>query len=224
MDISKKTWVVTSVVLSILTLIYTILVYYGYHRSFELRRKPCSVYLSNYHTLERADTCRVVVSFTTTPERIPYLKPFLNSILDQSVKVDDIALSIPYKYRQYIPEELKQIVRIYPFSVEYKDVASLIPTLLREGENDTKIILVKDNTIYGPDFIEEMVKASNANPDKIIYGNSNKNIESGILIKPAFFDTRVTNYNDGQETCNSWLEKCSNQTSINIDYKDNFVL
>lgn len=216
----KQKWVVISIGISIITVIYTIVVYYGYVRLWELHRKPCSHYLKTYGDLEKADASRVVVSFTTQTKRIPYLRPFLNSLLDQTVRVDDIALSIPYKDQTQVPEDIKEVVRIYPFSVNYQDAGSLVPALLREGEKDTKIILVKDDVIYGQDFIEEMINASNNNPDKIIYGSPDRDIKGGILIKPAFFDIRVTDYKQG-ETCNAWLEKCSDNNSIIVDYTDN---
>ena len=34
----------------------------------------------------------------------------------------------------------------------------IIPTLLREGEKDTKIIIIDDDIIYGKDFIETIIE------------------------------------------------------------------
>jgi hypothetical protein len=172
--------------------------------------------------LEKADDKeRVVISFTTTPGRLNKLKPFLNSLLDQTVKVDEIAMSIPYKYYGNVPKYLKKFVRVYGYSKNYDDTGNLIPVLLREGEANTKIIVVQDDMVYGKDFIEDLVEKSNKNSDKLVYATDNKDPKWGILIKPLFFDTKVSDYVDGTG-CGPWLGKCANSKGVSADYSGTY--
>jgi len=142
-------------------------------------------YIQNYHKLPKADKNRVVVSFTASEKELSQLKPFINSILDQSVRVDDIALTIPYKDMGKVPKNLKKILGVYGISKSYS-ANNLIPAVLREPEATTKIIIVEPNMVYGQDFVADMVDASNSFPDDIIQAKNRRE----ELVKPAF-------YNDG---------------------------
>jgi hypothetical protein len=177
--------------------------------------------VKNYSKLDKADDkTRVVLSLTTTPERLDKLKPTIVSLLDQTAKVDEIAISVPYGKKYKIPPYLKNIAQIYRYAVNYGDAGNLIPTLLREREGDTKIILVKDNIVYGKDFVEVMVERSNKSPDKAV---AVKKIDGdrGVLVKPDFFDISVTDYND-KECCGKWLSKKLLKDVDVIEYGENY--
>jgi len=131
-----------------------------------------------YPSLPRASEHRVVISFTTIPDRIKYLGPTLASIFDQTVKVDEICLNVPFisrkglKYK--IPKWLQQLkgVTIYRVEKDEGPGTKLLPTLRRERDrtvertehghgfsmfHDTRIIAIDDDNIYHPDTICHLV-------------------------------------------------------------------
>jgi len=179
-------------------------------------------FIRNYSKLPRADKDKVVVSFTTTPDKIDKLRPMLNSILDQTVKVDQIALNIPYMCNgkpYVIPDDYKDIANIYRTVKDYGAETSYIPTLLREGESGTKIIYLNDDKIYGKNLIASLVETSNKNPNKAIYTKDGMNPLGGVLlVKPEFYQYDVIghtkeNFNDSLSGCNLNVGKIKIDTS-----------
>lgn len=170
-------------------------------------------YVANFKLLEKACPGRVVISLTTTPKRIKNLTAVINSLLDQTVKVDEIALNLPYKFHNQtdekydIPKELEDIINVYRCGKDYGPMTCLVPTLLREKEAGTKIIFLNDDVIYGKDFIETIVDASVAKEGigRAIFVNgwntklwstypSGPNVicfKSGVLIQPEFVGTKI---------------------------------
>ena len=77
---------------------------------------------------------------------------------------------------------------------------SFIASLLREKECGTKMILMRDDIVYGKDFIETLLKKSDKHPESCIYTGNNFDNADGILIKPEFVN------NVCHEECgNKWL-------------------
>lgn len=214
---SKKAFQIISLFLSILGLLYLILAYYGIIRYIKLHITPSDAYIQNYTKLPKASKDRVTVCFTANEKELKNLKPFINSILDQTVRVDDIALTIPYKDINKIPENLKKVISSYGYSKDYDNAGNLICSVLREPEAETKIIIVEPNMVYGQDFIETMIEETENNPNKIIYGKNDKSPKWGILLKPKFFDDKISDYEKGKGCC-PWLEECCQVGNKNINY------
>jgi hypothetical protein len=216
----KKKIIILTIISIILSVIMILVSYFGIIRYFTLHIKSSEGFINNYKNLDRADKSRVVISFTTTPDNISKIKPMLNSILDQTVRVDQIALNIPYKYKgknYEIPKEYEKILSIFRFEKDYEDCAKYIPTLLREGEVGTKIIYLDDNQIYGKDFIEFLVEESNNNPDKAIYTKENMNSSGGVLIKPEFFNCNILGRDTEILDFNCWVSTnlCVQKKKVN---------
>lgn len=217
----NRTILYLSLVLSIIYLIYLVIDYIGLIRYYQLHFYSTEHYLSSYKNKPRYDDSRVVIAFTATEEELKNIKPFLNSILDQSYRVDDIALTIPYKNMDKVPNQYKSLLSSYGFSKDYKDSNNLIYSVLREPESDTRIILVEPNIIYGQDFVQSLLDKSKDNKNSIIYGRSDKDEKWGILIKPKFFNTKVCEYDD-KSKCADWVEKCSDNNCKILGYNGNF--
>lgn len=213
----KKIFWIISLILSILGLVLLIDTRYELSRYHYLHRDPIEYYTKLYPTLAKADKNRVIVAFSASSEEIKNMKPFVSSILDQAVKVDDIVLITPYKNVGTIPLEYKTVLSINGYSRDYDDADSLICSVLREPDQKTKIILVSPTMVYGRYFINSMVDAANQNPDKVIYGTSDKDIAHGVLIRPAFFTNDVSNYQKGIGCC-PWLKKCCSAQDFTIDF------
>ena len=186
-----------TIIFLILFIIIFIFSYFDLFRYLSLHLRSPDKLISNYSKLPEASNKRVVISFTTTPDNISKIQPMLNSILDQSVKVDQIALNIPYKYenKDYdIPKKYEDIVNIFRTNKNYKEGLKYIPTLLREKDSETLIIYLDDNQIYDKHLIEDLVKASEKNPNKAIYTKGNLDSSGGVLVKSDFFNTDVIGY------------------------------
>lgn len=220
----KRKIVILTLISVVLSVVMILVSYFGIIRYFTLHIKPTEGFIHNYKNLDRADTGRVVISFTTTPDRISKIKPMLNSIIDQTVKVDQIALNIPYESNgnSYdIPKGYEQFLSIYRSEKDYGECGKYIPTLLREGECGTKIIYLDDNQVYGKDLIEVLVEESNKNPDKAIYTKENMNSTGGVLVKPEFFNCNVL-ARDKEMFDNDWATSNLCAKKKKISYSENF--
>jgi hypothetical protein len=99
---------------------------------------------------------RIVATLTTIPKRIKYIKPVLDSIVNQQLKFDHIYLNIPKKTltgKKYIipldlldgfPTDLITIVRC---NIDYGPITKLIPTLEYETDPETVIFIFDDDQI-----------------------------------------------------------------------------
>jgi hypothetical protein len=218
---SKKILQIISLVLSIIGLIYLILAYYGIIRYINLHLSPTETYIDNYIKLPKTSKDRIVICFTANPDELEKLKPFINSILDQTVRIDDIALTIPYKNMGKVPTNLKKIISEYGYSKDYDNAGNLICSVLREPESNTKIIIVDPSMVYGKDFVETIIEESAKSPNKIIYADKSKALKWGILLQPKFFNDKISNYEKGKGCC-PWLEECSQAESNIIDYSPTY--
>lgn len=96
---------------------------------------------------------KTVITLSTTPDRIHYLKPTLVSLLTQTIKVDEIVINIPYISRkgiQYeIPKWLSRLtsISIYRVGEDEGPATKILPTLRREN-NNTIVIAVDDDNVY----------------------------------------------------------------------------
>ena len=203
----------------------------------------------NYVKLPKAESpSKIIVSLSYSGTNINSIKPSINSLLDQTVHPDQIIISINTTNHPYtiVPAFLTEanIIILHNLSKNYKECSNFISPLLRERDADTKIILVNDKQVYGIDFIETLVEASNKHPNKAIYikgYNAKKlvtqstfegpdnviDIRYGALIKPSFFsgefiDTLHTPLDAPNAVLSSELLK--NKVELHhLKYKDNFV-
>jgi len=130
----------------------------------------------------------VVVTFTTTPDRIAHIDVMLKSILDQTVLPDKIYLCIPELSRRTqseypIPDWFKDIplLEIIKTPKDLGPITKLIPTWLKERENgDTRIIIVDDDHVYSRYLVESLVLWSERLPEAAL-GCSGVLVPSGYL-------------------------------------------
>jgi len=187
--------------MTLVSLLYTILYYYGITRYLYLHTKGTNSYLQNYKKLDRAyNDKNVIISLSVQPDKINKIRPMINSILDQTVRVNQIVLNIPNNKNYNVPSEYKDIFTIFKCGRDYGECNKFIPTLLREENKDTIIILLDEKYVFGKDYIEIMIEE---------YKKNNCSIESqgGILIIPEFFDMSI--YNRKNKVLNNyWIKSC----------------
>ncbi len=188
-------------------------------------------YRARYAATPRVDTAsRVVVSLTTIPDRIAHIGPTLLSLLDQTRRPDSIVLNLPSHARREdrryaIPSFLEalDVVERIDCGEDRGPATKLLPTLEREADPDTRIIVVDDDQVYPRNLVETLVGWSERLPDAAVcsrgfripagfdienrdtlYGTHLREparIEimqgsAGFLVRPRFFDARVFDYAD----------------------------
>lgn len=199
----KKELLFLSIIISAL---FVVVIYFDLHRFAEMHFRSPNRYLK-YNDLDRADKDKVIICIRSDNDDVS--KPFLNSLLDQTVKVDAIWLN--QKNDKRLDPDVKKFVNIYKNSKKYDNSHAFISSLLNERSSNTKIILVDADMIYGPDYIEEMVNLSNKNPNSVVYGNKNMGIKGGILYTTESFNDNIFN------KFNTLEERINNCSLNNID-------
>lgn len=199
-----------SIVLTLFSLIYTILQYYGVIRYIKLKRQCTEKYSDSYLKLPRADSKgKVVVSMYIDSDSIDN-NITIKSILDQTVHPDHII--IVSKHDITLPDSLKKnnLVVLQKTNENLGRAAAFMIPLQTQKDEDTKIIVVTDGVVYGTDFIESLIEESEKLPDNMVfvemydpsaYIERSKfvrarpnyqirgviRVSSGVLIKPKFF-------------------------------------
>ena len=206
-----------AIILLLFTVIIFLIVNYNIYRYIKIHFDDDSGYIKNYKNLSKCQDCRIVISLTTVPERIKLLKPVIKSLLDQSVKVDQIVLNIPKmcKEKPYdVPDDLNNMCNVFTCGRDYGPGTKFFPTILREQETNTIIIMLDDDYIYGYDFIETLLNEYEKEPESAIIMNE------AMLIKPEFIDTSVL-YTNKKYIDNEWIKKYIKSPKKYIDYGSN---
>lgn len=215
----KRKVIIITLISTVFSLVMILFSYFGITRYLSLHVKSSEDFIKEYKGLPKASKGRVVLSFTTTPDKIKKMKPMINSILDQTVKVDQIALVIPYKYKgkKYdVPEYIKEVANVFPSGKDYGPGTKLIPILLREKECDTTIIALNDNRVYGKDFVEVMIEESKKTPYTVLVAKGN----TAMLVKPEHYGCDVINR--GKEKFqDEWFTNHTKKSRI-INYGENY--
>ena len=208
--------IIWTLVGTFLSLAMILLSYFGIVRYLTLHVSGTDKLVENYSKLPEATEGRVVVSVAADPKDFAKLKPTLASILDQTVKVDQIGVVVPLKNENNVPEYIKKIANIFPAGKDYGDGTALIPILLKEKECDTIILALSGDVIYGKDFIEKMVDESNSNPDTVIRDTKH----TAILVKPEYYGCEILNTQESKYD-HDWFIKQAKKAKT-VDYSENY--
>jgi hypothetical protein len=214
----KRTLIILTIISTIVSLAIIFLTYFGISRYITLKYQTNSdKYIQNYSKLNNhKNKDKVIISTTTTPERISKIRPMINSILDQTVKVNEIALIIQEDKKYDIPPYLKNIVKIYPSGKDYGKGTKIIPILFKEKECDTTIIALDDNVIYGKDFIQTLLEERDKNPDTVLIDNK----KISLLFKPENYGCELLK-RDRDNYDEKWFLDNTKNTKV-ITYNENY--
>jgi hypothetical protein len=109
---------------------------------------------------------RVVVTTTTIPTREKSVVEMVESLRKGTVLPDDIYVNIPDWYPRFkkgpdpaITEKLVSMGVKVNSCKDYGVLTKLIPTLKAETNPATLLVVVDDDVIYQPRFLEGLVKA-----------------------------------------------------------------
>lgn len=223
----KKTIIILSLLSAVFSLIYILFSYYGYMRYFGMYVFSTESYSKNYSKLDKmVDDKKVIISMTTTPSRIKKIGPVIRSLLDQTVRVDSISIVIPYGKDYTIEKDLEKVVSVYRTGKDYGELNCLIPTVMREGESDTLIITVGDDTIYSKDFIEKLLETNQSNTDSIIFNSKDEQVDTkkGSVFKTDIFDEGFLDPPEGVDS-NKWINDYiakNKLKTMRIEAKENY--
>ncbi len=235
---------ILTLIITVLSLVFIVMSYYGIVRLCKLKMGSCDSFAKDYVKLSKADSkSKIIVSLYGTS--IEKLKPTINSIFDQTVRPDQIIISVPEGTNIHLDPYVtdNNLITIHTLSKDYKTCCNLVSPLLREKVGDTIIILANENTVYGADFIESIVDESEKHPNCVIfvskynakiYSTRNKKIDNGsdvidtsmgVLIKPQFFPPDILDENKFIEDLDVMLSVQMHKYSIcaiQLEYSEIF--
>lgn len=149
-----------------------------------------SKYLRTYYyqcqTIQRWDFTptnnKTIVSLTTVPSRIGWLKPTLLSLLRQ--KPDRIELNLaktplkkdtPWKIPSWLTE--LRAVDIFWQDEDYGPASKFIATIERHQHDDCQLIIVDDDMLYPHDLISKLQHAAEKSQQKAVFCSSGHKIK-----------------------------------------------
>lgn len=130
-------------------------------------------------------TLRVVATYTTLPSRYNILKQSIDSLKNQTYKLDEIYLTIPNKSTRLnleyppVPDDIQKICTVKRIDFDYGPITKLYGALAFETDPNTVIISCDDDVIFEPNFVETLIKHHKKFPNSVICG-------TGALIGKGF--------------------------------------
>ena len=125
------------------------------------------------------DSIEIIISLTTSPKRLPKIKPVIDSIMNQSLLPDKIILNLPYIFKRFnttfdnIPTFITDNPKIIINRCEdIGPITKILPTIPLVKNMDSIIISIDDDIIYLNNFIELLVNKAQTNPDCVITGSA----------------------------------------------------
>lgn len=115
----------------------------------------------------------ITVTLTTLPSRIDRMQLTIKSLLRQSVRPAAIRINIPYESRREgapytIPSWLSRLRSVTVVRcADYGPATKLIPTLL-DSAPDARLLVVDDDRVYHPHFVEQMTTLADAHPGSAV--------------------------------------------------------
>jgi len=121
-------------------------------------------------------TPRVVATYTTIPSRYDVLKRSIESMREQTHKLDAIYLTIPKRAarlnKEYppIPEDLAALCTVIQIDTDYGPLTKIYGALISETDPNTVIISCDDDVFFVPNHVEIMLKYHKNYPKSAICG------------------------------------------------------
>lgn len=169
----KRNFLIVLIIISAISLVYSLLSYFGIIQYFLCKTQNIETYLRKYSKSRKIDKT-IKVAFVSNNENIN--KPFINSILGQSIQVNEIIMVTDKKVK--IPEQYNKVLSniTYP-NIDNDIYNSVIPILLSTQNSDTIILGLNASYIYDYNFIETIIE----NVDTHILSDNN----TYIALKPS---------------------------------------
>lgn len=129
------------------------------------RGREQRVFIEGTLAASRADRAkRLIVSFSSLPDRIQQLTPTIRCLLEQTRPPDEIVLALPaFSLRQncayFVPQYLSEFprLRILHCEKDWGPATKFIPVIQEEkraGREETLVMVVDDDRVYPRDAVE----------------------------------------------------------------------
>ena len=177
----NRTLIKISIIISVIYLVYLILDHNDCLRCLKLYFLSPLTFIDNYKCIDKTLN-RTVVNIFTTPEKLSTIYPTLNSILDQTQRIDMIYVSIAgdSEIDSQDVEKLEKICVLIKTTEK-----NIQPLILREGDSKTLIININEIKMYDKKFIENCVnKTGNCKGGELSY-----NQDSNFMIYKNMYIT-----------------------------------
>lgn len=159
-------------------------------------------YIKKYPNLPNAsDEIKVIISFSL--HDVDDFKSFLNSILDQTKRVDEIIAIVPSE-NTVIPDYAKSVVIPLVSKKSCGFGTKIIHTLLYERDADTIIIGLDSKKIYSHDYIETITNKLLQNKSLSLFS------EDTIALRPCGISEDIMDRNLSDYPLLLFKEKCYN--------------
>jgi len=114
-----------------------------------------------------------IVSLTSIPPRFAILQKTVSSLLNQKGEAHEIRVNIPKAYRRF-PEgsfsmpELPDGVKLVVLDEDYGPATKILPTISAFRGTDRSIVYCDDDRLAHPNFVQNLIEASQVRPGYII--------------------------------------------------------
>lgn len=118
----------------------------------------------------------LIVTFTTLPSRIERIDLTLKSLFHQRVAPAEIRLHVPRESRREgvpyaVPDRLSRLQSLTIVRTDdYGPATKSIPALLA-ARPDQRLLVIDDDRVFHPRFVEQMAAWSDAHPDAAVAGS-----------------------------------------------------
>ncbi len=180
----------------------------------------------------------IIVTLTTIPSRIPNLHKTLGSLINQTVKPDEICIFVPREYKRFgiaqsalsdinaIISGLKTDINIRAIEIEedYGPISKLLPIVdhLPNNPNDI-IITVDDDTLYMPNNIEYMLCYSKSLPSSALgFCGWGYNFNNGIFNYELVYPHGNINYIRAAPVLEGYRSVLYKRSFFKDDFKEFF--
>ena len=114
-----------------------------------------------------------IISLTTTPTRMPYLEPVLNSLIKQTARIESVILWVPRRYRRseftnFTIPRIPSGVDVRRCDVDYGPATKILPAVEDFRGEDVRILYCDDDRVYDCNWASRIIKESDLHPDECI--------------------------------------------------------
>ena len=134
---------------------------------------------------EASKNNKVVLSLTVSDQSNVPLLDVICSLLNQTRKVDQITVNITKDKEASLPDKIRHYATVFYTHKDYGCANCIVPTILRERNENTLIIFVNSEFIYNPNLVEQMVEEANKYKEMAIKSSCG----NSFIVRPSFFST-----------------------------------
>ena len=133
------------------------------------------------------------ITILTYTDSVEAIRNTVNSLLGQSCSVNQVIMTLPVNKKIDLPPDLKKVINVYESGKEYGKIGnSIVPTLLREADANTIVIIVKTGTIYNKHFLRDMLDLFEKNATAVFQMNGC--ILSTGMLSPSILESKTDTF------------------------------